>query len=278
MQLTIHHETHYDYDSEVASSTQYLRLVPPDSPYQRIVSWTVHTPDQTFASRDAFGNHIDVLTIDHPHHAIHVVAEGVVEITRNDNTLEIDNLPVPWFLRTTPLTTADAALKVFSQSFEHAIQTHTQRELTAMMHAVLHAMPYQRGMTSTSTPAAEAFAQASGVCQDHTHVFITLCRLLGLPARYVSGYLYTHDDDHVATHAWAEVWMGEGWQGFDVSNGIYPGDTHLRLAVGIDYLDACPIRGVRRGGGMERMHTHARVTAVDLSPVAVDSWAQIQGQ
>jgi transglutaminase-like putative cysteine protease len=100
-----------------------------------------------------------------------------------------------------------------------------------------------------------AFARGRGVCQDHAHVFIAGCRTAGIPARYVSGYVYSGEDGEVASHAWVDAWLGkdQGWTSIDVTHRKLANGNHCRLAVGRDYLDACPVRGVRRGGGAEEM-------------------------
>jgi cobalamin biosynthesis Mg chelatase CobN len=131
----------------------------------------------------------------------------------------------------------------------------------ALMHALIDRMPYEKGHTSVETTAAQSFAAGRGVNQDHAHVFVSCCRELGVPARYVSGYVYTPDREHVASHAWAEGWLSNRWISFDVGNARKAGEAHLKLAAGLDYLDACPVRGVRLGGGEEVLHTSARVDA-----------------
>jgi len=130
-------------------------------------------------------------------------------------------------------------------------------------------MPYVRGFTDAATPAAEAFASGRGVCQDHAQVFACCARLLGLPARYVSGYLAT-DVEHVASHAWTEVRLPDGgtsfshapdggWLGYDISNQCLADGQYVKLAIGADYLDACPVRGIRSGGGAETMRAQVLV-------------------
>src|SRR5690606_22398794 len=104
-----------------------------------------------------------------------------------------------------------------------------------------------------------------GVCQDHAHVFIACCRAQGIPARYVSGYLHTDDDEHVASHAWAEAWCGGRWRTFDVTNGLLAPSRHLKLAIGLDYLEACPVRGVRWGGEHESLSAHAAVSLAEYA-------------
>jgi transglutaminase-like putative cysteine protease len=128
--------------------------------------------------------------------------------------------------------------------------------------AVRGVMDYVPGVTEVSDTAAHAFHLQRGVCQDHAHVMIACCRSLGIPARYVSGYLLTARDDHIASHAWVDVWLArhERWFSIDVTNGVPGGLQHCRLAVGRDYLDACPVRGVRRGGGAETMSAKVEVS------------------
>jgi transglutaminase-like putative cysteine protease len=98
------------------------------------------------------------------------------------------------------------------------------------------------------------------VCQDHAHIFVACCRWLGIPARYVSGYLGAGADGRMASHAWAEAWLeGQGWRSYDVANRIRPAGKHVRVAIGLDYLDACPVRGFRRGGAGESLDVEVRV-------------------
>jgi transglutaminase-like putative cysteine protease len=99
------------------------------------------------------------------------------------------------------------------------------------------------------------------VCQDHAHVFIASARAVGMPARYVSGYLYTGDAKDAASHAWVDVWLGAeiGWQSVDVTHKRPAVRTYCRLAVGRDYLDAAPVRGMRQGGGGEKMEANVLV-------------------
>ena len=127
-----------------------------------------------------------------------------------------------------------------------------------MLHALLgriHGeMTFDTDPTHTATTAAEAFALKRGVCQDLTHIFIAAARHLGVPARYVGGYFHRADGvtQQDAGHAWAEAHVPAlGWVAFDPANGICATDAHVRVAVGLDYLGAAPVRGARRGGGTE---------------------------
>jgi len=130
-----------------------------------------------------------------------------------------------------------------------------------LMDAVRDAIDYRVGETHASTNAAEALEHGFGVCQDHTHVFLAAARRIGIPARYVSGYLRIGEEgEHDAGHAWAEAYIdGLGWVGFDVANRICPTEAYVRVASGLDYLDAAPVRGYRRGGGEESLDVRLRV-------------------
>ncbi|MGC8519619.1 MAG: transglutaminase-like domain-containing protein, partial [Steroidobacteraceae bacterium] len=114
---------------------------------------------------------------------------------------------------------------------------------------------YRPGTTTVEDSAAAALERGEGVCQDQAHVLIACCRSMGIPARYVSGYLCADHPGAAASHAWAEVWLSDvqGWHGIDVTHVSPAGPGHCRLAIGRDYLDAAPVRGVRRGGGPEVM-------------------------
>jgi transglutaminase-like putative cysteine protease len=117
--------------------------------------------------------------------------------------------------------------------------------------------------TRTTTTASEAFALKRGVCQDLTHIFIAAARCLGIPARYVSGYFHRADGvvEQEAGHAWAEAFIPDlGWVAFDATNGISATDAHLRVAIGLDYLGAAPVRGTRFGGSGEDLSVRVRVS------------------
>ena len=186
----------------------------------------------------------------------------MVEIEDNVEDDNCGHLSPLVFLRTSQLTHADPAIRDFASRYYRPQAQH--ESLRKLMGELLLKMPYSPGTTTVKDSAAQAFSAQQGVCQDHTHVFLACCRSLGIPARYVSGYLYSEDTAHVATHAWAEAWLDDRWQSFDVTNNTCQPNQHLKLAIGIDYLDACPVRGIRLGGGCEDMHTVAAVQMLDI--------------
>ena len=135
------------------------------------------------------------------------------------------------------------------------------RRLHALSARIRSALPYEIGLTQSTTTAEEALEQGGGVCQDHAHIFVAAARQLGVPARYVSGYLMMNDRVHQdASHAWAEAYVEPlGWVGFDVSNGISPDQRYVRVATGLDYRDAAPVSGLRFGSGGEAMSIDIQV-------------------
>lgn len=257
MRLRIRHDTTYRYDSKVTNSIQYLRLRPRNTTQQKISEWTLTAPGETTPVTDGFGNQVTVMTLTEPASEITLTAEGVVDLTGRPLSRNDSPFPPAVFLRDTRLTQPDAAMKDFASGY-----APNKRSLIRMMTKLRERIEFMPGVTTVNHTAPEAFDQGQGVCQDHTHIFIGCCRHIGVPVRYVSGYVLADTDQHVSTHAWAEAFLGHNWHTFDVVNTLTVADNHIKLAVGLDYLDAAPVRGVRSGGGTEHMETHTLVTDV----------------
>lgn len=260
MRLSVVHSTRYQYAAQVSRSTQYIRLTPGDGAQQRVIDWSLELPRPCVSLRDAFDNLTHVLTLDEPHEAIRLVARGTVEVADIDDGEPAGPINPKVFLRATDLTEPDTAIRDFIEPMRGVVRNRPLIGVSDLMNAVLDRMPDRKGVTTVETTAAQAFAIGAGVCQDHAHVFIAACRLLGVPARYVSGYAYSPDREVVASHAWAEAWLGTRWVSFDISNARRASGAHIKLAIGLDYLDACPVRGVRLGGGGEALATVAEVS------------------
>jgi transglutaminase-like putative cysteine protease len=261
MRISIDHTTHYRYEHPVRYSTQYLRLVPKSSVRQRVLEWQLVTPARPLELSDGYGNILHVLTIDQPVEEIVIRSRGIVETSSSidEHTDDDPKLSPLLFLRPTTLTRADDGIADFAEQFRRRAGTLSGlRELSS---AVLAKLPFLPGVTEVHSTAGEAFEAGNGVCQDHAHVFIGCCRYLGIPARYVSGYIYSagHAESTVASHAWAEAWVVDRWRSFDITNGRPAGAHHIKLAIGADYLEASPVRGVRTGGGIEHLTAHAIV-------------------
>lgn len=261
MKLRIFHETTYTFAVPIRRSVQYLRLTPRADRGQTVLSWTLSGPARLVPWTDGLGNRCHVASEAEETRALTITVEGAVETTDTCGILPLeDGLPPLMFLRPSPLTAADEAVRGLAAPF--AARRPAEGDipvLHGLMHAIADAVPYQAGETHAATSAAEALAHGSGVCQDHAHIFIAAARELGFPARYVSGYL-AGGDGSMASHAWAEAFVDAlGWVSFDPSNRQSATEEYVRLAVGHDYADASPVAGIRTGGEEESMEVRLDV-------------------
>lgn len=263
MQLRILHHTAYRYEEPVKYTAQTLRLTPRREGAQRVLSWNIRAPGRRTEQLDAHGNITHLLTLEEPHRAIEIDVRGWVEMAGDEEFVRFDGTLSPLaYLAPTPLTAASAPMAALAhESLKGGGERREQ--LYRLAAAVYQAVRYMPGTTSVEDSAAQAFARGQGVCQDQAHVFIACCRAAGIPARYVSGYLCSVDGSESATHAWVDAWLEDrdGWLSIDVTHLEPMGPKHCRLAVGRDYLDAAPVRGVRRGGGREVMDVSVAATA-----------------
>lgn len=264
MRLKIQHATHYAYDAAPSYLVQRLYLMPVNFEGQRTISWTISAPgiETSLSHKDGFGNVTHLVTVRGHSGVLTIAAEGEVETSDTAGVVRgIPNLiPEAVYLRQTPATQASPDLMKFASRFDRKLPP---LELAhSIMRAVHEAVAYEVGTTHAHTTAAEAFSDGRGVCQDHAHIMITLARHLGLPARYVTGYLVTGvGASSAAAHAWAEIMVPDlGWVGFDAANGQCPTDHYVRIAAGLDAAAVAPVRGFRRGGsGTEQMTVEVRV-------------------
>jgi transglutaminase-like putative cysteine protease len=256
MKLLINHQTTYRYDRPVKRSVQYLRMTPQTYGHQRVLNWRLAAAGRLYTQPDGFGNAWSTLTLTTRHQDLLIMAQGEIDIDEDGLSVRDDRIPAELFTCHTELTQPDDAIRAFSH--QH-LRQHTRAGLIALAQALGEAMPYTSGTTNVLTSARESFALGRGVCQDHTHVFLSCVREQNLPARYVSGYLYTNSATHLASHAWAEVLLDGEWYCFDVSNQLFRPCQHVQIAIGRDYLDAAPVRGMRQGGGLEAMSALVQV-------------------
>jgi transglutaminase-like putative cysteine protease len=258
MLLRITHRTEYSYDAPVAYALQRLRLFPASGALQAVRSWNlaVEGAREEVRFADQFGNDTRLLSVEGAPHAIVVEASGEVETQDRAGVSgpHAGFAPFWLFRRETPLTKAGAGVRALAD--EAAGGSGPELEtLHGLLKAVTGRLRYTPGTTGTATSAEEALALGAGVCQDHSHVFVAAARLLGFPARYVSGYLMMDDTvEQAASHAWAEAHVaGLGWVGFDAANGISPDERYVRIATGRDYRDAAPVSGIRLGQAQENL-------------------------
>lgn len=267
MRLRVRHETRYSYDQPIERASQLIRLTPGEHEGQRVLLWRVHEIGRgpLPASDDGYGAVVRMLSLNRRHQGAVIVAEGEVE-TRDTHGIvrgALERFPPAFFLRQTTATAVDPALQEFAQGFA-GIADRVER-MHALMLGVRERVEYLSGATSVETAAAEAFARGAGVCQDHAQIFIACARALGLPARYVSGYLWRPEAEGAegAGHGWAEAYIERlDWVGFDPANRICPTEAYIRIAIGLDYRDAAPIRGVWRGAADETLAVSVAVQQV----------------
>jgi transglutaminase-like putative cysteine protease len=168
----------------------------------------------------------------------------------------VERFPPSLFLRETALTLPDTAIIDFANTVRDSAAGETLPLLHLLTTALNREINFDSDPTHAATTAAEAFGLRRGVCQDLTHIFIAAARHLDVPTRYVGGHFYRADGVTAqdAGHAWAESYVEHlGWVGFDPANGIGTTQAHVRVSVGLDYLSAAPVRGVRYGGGSETL-------------------------
>jgi len=266
MQLHVRHETLYTYDEPVNYSIQALKLTPRADAGQRVIAWQITAPGDRQEVIDPYGNLTHIITLEQPHDSLRIIVAGLAEISPEiaAERPAAELLSPLTFLADTPLTRGNETLAALA--LKH-LGRHppTPTSLLDLATGVRVAVTYRPGVTSVSQTATEALEIGAGVCQDQAHVMLACCRSAGIPARYVSGYLYAGEPGEVASHAWVDIWLGpaSGWHSLDVTHCEAAGTRHCRLAVGRDYLDAAPVRGVRRGGGFETMSVNVRVTSED---------------
>lgn len=268
MRIRISHTTSYRYDTPPNGVTQLLRLTPRNHEGQYVVDWRIDLSQdsQLHQHEDAFGNITHSFTAEGPFHDLSVSVDGVVETQDTHGLVQgaIERFPPALFLRETELTQADAAIVEFAATTRGAAGAGS--DTLALLHSLLNELnreiTFDTSPTQTVTTAAEAFKLRRGVCQDLTHIFIAAARELGIPARYIGGHFHRADGVTVqeAGHAWAEAYVENlGWVGFDPTNGISTSDAHVRVAMGLDYLGAAPVRGTRYGGGGETLKVAVQV-------------------
>ena len=271
MLLKISHQTSYHYDQPIRTGLFQLRLHPKSGRGQEVRSWSTRieggTREVTFT--DQFHNQVDLVSAHAHTNGVVVTCEGEVEVTDSSGVFGTHrgNVPLWLYLRQTDTTKPGPGIHELAEEFSTAWRKDSpDSDDITLLHAlsaqVLSRMSYEPGTTDTTTRAEDALTAGKGVCQDHTHVFLAASRCLGFPARYVSGYLESGDHgNEQAGHAWAEIHVnGLGWVGFDVSNGISPDERYVRVATGLDYQDAAPVRGMRRGDAVETMSVSLQVT------------------
>jgi len=307
----VRHETHYQYGAAVDLGLHQLRLTPPSAGRQTLVQHAIEIapqPDSLTQFADHFGNGVHSLSIESRHNEFSVILQAIIEIAPRAGAvpdgpawetiqaeMQHDGFPTPpgvaEFTFPSPLAQQNAAATEYARASlaPGAAIVPALRDLLARMHADFAYVP---GVTDVTTAVGEVMTSRAGVCQDFAHVMIAGLRGLGLPARYVSGYLKTYPPESGerlqgadaggrlqgadASHAWISAWCGPeiGWLDCDPTNNLIVADEHIAVAYGRDFADVTPLRGVILGGGQH--HLSVAVT-VDEESVSAGDPAQ-EGQ
>ena len=277
MKFNIHHTTRYTYSQPLLYSVQTLHLWPASGPCQTVKQWDIRAPGILNAQSDGQGNRVHgfslVARAEEALHRITVVAKGQVNTLGTAEFTDTGRLHPAFFLRSTPLAEPHPRMAMWALQTVPALvaarargETPRVADLLALANAVADKVQYRPGSTGVETTALEAFDWELGVCQDQAHVMVAVCRSIGLPARYVSGYFYAEGEPELASHAWVDVCtdpQANHWLSLDVTHRCPADERHIRLAAATDYTACLPIKGLRRGGGDERMAVDIRIEPVN---------------
>ncbi|WP_016956360.1 transglutaminase family protein [Catenovulum agarivorans] len=288
MKYTIKHTTTYSYSEPVNLCQNHARLTPISNQYQQCLTTeivTSPTVDYLQSFIDYFGNRVSVFDIPTQHEVLQVTAISEVEIY-NRQQINMLGWQMPWesvvqalanpitpqTLKAAEFTLVSAFTRYQAEMKDYALQSFTPNRAIVeacedLMARIFSDFQYESGATTISTPLAEVFASKKGVCQDFAHFALACLRSIGLAGRYVSGYIETFPPEGQeklegadATHAWFALYVPDvGWVDFDPTNNVLPNDQHITLAVGRDFADVTPLKGIVFGGGM-----HQLAVAVDM--------------
>jgi len=256
MRLAITHRTKYDFEEPVIHALQRLRLTPKSTSGQEVSEWTMtfEGAREELSYEDHNCNTTTLVSVEPGTQHVLIECKGVIDTNDEAGVIgrHAGHLPIWHFSAQTDLTRPGPVMRSLIGEAK-AGEDDRLAVLHALSAKILETVEYKTGKTDSNTTAEEAAASGHGVCQDHAHIFIGCARQMGIPARYVSGYLMMNDRvSQEAGHAWAEAFVkGLGWVGFDISNGISPDARYVRVATGRDYAEAAPITGISFGGGTE---------------------------
>lgn len=278
MLLELTHETVFDYKPAAYETFMELRLTPVSDSTQQLLQHRQRvTPVRPMRQyRDCYGNTVSYFNVVDRMERIEVRFDSVVETYESPYRPQPGHVPTDSaaeqlllhdFLQETELTAWGPEFLEFIHPLEHLRGGSVREAAVTLSEEIGSRFRYEGEVTSASSPITDILREGGGVCQDFAHLLIASCRYLGLPARYVSGYvLPANGTEATASHAWCEVYdPGRGWLGVDPTHGEKAGERHVIMGVGRDYRDVPPNRGIFRGKAEETMHVQ-----VVLKPITRD--------
>jgi transglutaminase-like putative cysteine protease len=283
MAYSVRHITKFCYEPGVRESMMEVRMQPRTDFRQRCLSFSLNVDPRAnvMIYRDFYGNTVHNFDIPERHEAIEVAAQAIVDVlpTREPASTDVgdwDELDrrvaeTDYWEMMVPshFTTPTPLLEDLAQELDLRRRGNPLELLRELNARLYEKFDYAPNTTEVDSPIDDALQTRRGVCQDFAHIMITLVRQLRIPCRYVSGYLY-HEDKSMdrspagATHAWVEAYLGElGWVAFDPTNNLEGCDRHVRVALGRDYADVPPTRGVYKGEAESELSVLVTVAPVD---------------
>jgi transglutaminase-like putative cysteine protease len=293
MRAQIVHVTRLSYDADVVEGVMEARLGPLSDPDQHWDQYDLRVSPPAAIRRyvDGFGNTAHLITIARPHRQVHIVSGGRVETQLVDPFRPPERPPEPLgpceladYLAPSALVPASPAVAGLAERYRPTCTEDTFDAVGKMMAFVYHNFEYRHDVTTVSTTVDEVLEHRSGVCQDFAHLLLGLCRAVGIPSRYVSGYIVSSGQAQSqtlgtmtqsqesstgpsrgigASHAWIEAFTStHGWRGFDPTNNLLASEHHIKMAIGRDYTDVAPTRGAFRGVAEEQLSVEVVTRAV----------------
>ena len=287
MLLRISHETKLSYTAPVSETVFEVRMAPATDEDQTTLGYRLKTtPASPVTSyRDGLGNRVDLFNISKPYEELVILASSYVRTHRRsaqnrlgsalgllaEGPTAVDALE---FLQPSKLANRSDTIDAFVADLPRPHAGDSGADfIQGLMDAIAARLKFESKVTQTRTTASEAFDLGLGVCQDYSHLFISVCRGLGIPARYVSGYV--NHPGELATHAWSQVWGGEraGWVDVDPTTSKFVADNHVAIGYGRDYSDVPPNRGLWKGRAEETIAVTVKVEPVDRVPMEWNEWS-----
>lgn len=299
MYYAIQHTTTFTYSAPITENVMELRKQPLDDAYQRCLRFQLALLPKTMLHtyRDYLGNQVHHFDLPAPHQKLVIGMEALVELRARSplpdalaqevwTQFVVDDDEFYVYLQPSHFTEPSAPIMDFIAQIGLSQRDDPLSLLRWLNTTIYDTIQYNPETTSVESLVDEVLIARAGVCQDYAHLMITLGRWLGIPCRYVSGYLFHERRDRSAvdaTHAWVEAWLPSlGWVGFDPTNNVVCDDRHIRVAVGRDYGDVPPTRGVFKGDAESKLDVAVQVQQLTEMPaqyhsLALQSWGDSEG-
>ena len=291
MYYSVHHVTRFRYSAAISESIMEVRIQPRSEGFQRCLDFRLHTSPkaQIMSYRDSLSNRVQHFDVPNRHTHLTITAESMVEVL-SPPELPTALSPTAWerldemneddrhwdMLQPSRFIQPSELLDELIGELDIKRRDDPLTVLRGINSAIYNNFEYAKQNTKVDSPIDDALRIRRGVCQDFTHIMIAIVRQLGIPSRYVSGYLFQQSERRErssdgATHAWVEALLPElGWVGFDPTNNTMARERHIRVAVGRDYADVPPTRGTFRGKAESELSVSVRVYPTETPPPSAD--------